>query len=177
MEIKQDFCIFVANVFDNEIWNNIKNINEYAKNEFNTGIKSEYKSKTNEDTNFNHDKLNQNLNKTTDKLQELGIPTQIKTGVNSEIVDNTKIVDQITEEFNNNINNKCQKKIFVTTNIHFQELLNQFDKTVNGQIDFPKFDNFYIKEIIIACNINATEKYVKDNCNKIVQQMFNNINK
>ena len=174
-KIEKNFCIFIANVFDDKIWQDIQGVRKYTQSEFNLEIKTQFKKKE-----INQEINNNGINTDSAKLNELGVPTNIKTGYsidNNNYDVNKNFIENITDEFNNKLKDRCQKKFFITEEHIFQNLLDEFDKTINNDIEFPKFDNFYVLEIIIACSLKTTEEYIKKNSDNIYQEIFKNLSK
>ena len=164
MEI--EFCIFVARVLDNDLFNEINSIHNQLHNKYNINIKQIV-----QETDINKEI-------TQKKLNDLGIPNSINTSTNNINDINHNTIEKLTSQFNDCIKNKCIKKLFIMTMDNYDTLLNKFNEISNTDIlEFPDVNGFKLLGIIHACSINATEEYMAKNSGIIGDSILETIEK
>ena len=160
-EDEKEFCIFVAKIISKEQLDEFSNFNQ----------------KLNENSIFIKQKMRENKpDEVNEKLNSLGIPKDINSGQLSS----SNNIDRIQEEFNSEIKKRCSSKFFILEMEEYNKIIDKFYSISNGgnsYLDFPVVNEFNILSITVAASINATDKYIRENCDLIYKQFSDNLKK
>ena len=158
MEIEKEFCIFVAKIITDE---QLLELNRFNKNLNDNSIFIKQEMRDNKETFVN--------------LNKYGIPNKIKTGINEQKINS---IEEIQEEFNKDIKEKCSSKFFIIEMKEYDKIIDKFYSIANNKssvLEFPIVNEFKILSIVVAASINATDAYIRENCDEIYKQFTKNL--
>ena len=81
----------------------------------------------------------------------------------------------IEDEFNSEIKKKCSSKFFILEMNDYNKIIDKFYTISNKEsnaFEFPVVNDFNILSITSAASINATDTFIRDNCDKIYNQFY-----
>lgn len=160
MDEKIEFCVFVAKVINNNMVDDITKFQNILKNNMNIDMKAYYKE-------------NNEINNNQKKLNDLGIPSIMKTSSDNQKKKDS-LINILTQNFNNEVDNNCESKLFIIKMDEYNKILDEFDDiSIKNIIKFPKLDDYNLLSIKFAQCILTTEKYLKENSDKIGYAIMN----
>ena len=160
--MEKEYCIFIAQIIDDSVLEDITLIRDKAKQLYHVELKPSLKM-----NNTN------NTNNTNNKLNQYGIPTNIKT---SSLNNDNNTIEILTKELNDAINENSQQQLFIVNMEEYDNLIDNFYQSHhNIELKLPKLEGINLLSIVQACSITATEEYMRKHCVDIAQKLKNNI--
>lgn len=159
--MEKEYCIFIAQIIDDSVLEDITLIRDKAKQLYNVELKPSLKMN--------------NTNNIDNKLNQYGIPTNIKT---SSLNNDNNTIEILTKELNDGINDNSQQQLFIVNMEEYDNLIDNFYQSHhNIELKLPKLEGMNLLSIVQACSITATEEYMRKHCVDIAQKLKNNIEK
>ena len=160
--MEKEYCIFIAQIIDDSVLEDITLIRDKAKQLYHVELKPSLKM-----NNTN------NTNNTNNKLNQYGIPTNIKT---SSLNNDNNTIEILTKQLNDAINENSQQQLFIVNMEEYDNLIDNFYQSHhNIELKLPKLEGINLLSIVQACSITATEEYMRKHCVDIAQKLKNNI--
>ena len=157
--MEKEYCIFIAQIIDDSVLEDITLIRDKAKQLYNVELKPSLKMN--------------NTNNIDNKLNQYGIPTNIKT---SSLNDDNNTIEILTQQLNDGINENSQQQLFIVNMEEYDKLIDNFYQSHhNIELKLPKLEGMNLLSIVQACSITATEEYMRKHCVDIAQKLKNNI--
>ena len=157
--MEKEYCIFIAQIIDDSVLEDITLIRDKAKQLYNVELKPSLKMN--------------NTNNIDNKLNQYGIPTNIKT---SSFNDDNNTIEILTKQLNDAINEKSKQQLFIVNMEEYDTLIDNFYQSHhNLQLKLPQLEGMNLLSIVQACSITATEEYMRKHCVDIAQKLKNNI--
>lgn len=154
--MENEYCIFIAQIIDDSVLEDITLIRDKAKQLYNVELKPSLK-----------------MNNTNNKLNQYGIPTNINT---SSLNNDNNTIEILTKELNDGINENSQQQLFIVNMEEYDNLIDNFYQSHhNIELKLPKLEGINLLSIVQACSITATEEYMRKHCVDIAQKLKNNI--
>ena len=158
--MEKEYCIFIAKVIDDSVLEDIICIRDTAKELYNVDLKPSLK-------------MNE-TNTLENKLNECGIPTNIKTSSANTTGNNT--IEVLTKQLNDEVSEKSQNQLFIVSMEEYDKLIDNFYQAHNNlDLKLPKMEDMNILSIVQTCSIKTTEEYMRKHCVDIAQTLKNNI--
>lgn len=163
--MEKEYCIFIAQIIDDSVLEDITLIRDKAKQLYNVELKPSLK--------MNNTNNIENKNNIDNKLNQYGIPTNIKT---SSLNNDNNTIEILTKELNDGINDNSQQQLFIVNMEEYDNLIDNFYQSHhNIELKLPKLEGMNLLSIVQACSITATEEYMRKHCVDIAQKLKNNI--
>ena len=172
--MEKEYCIFIAQIIDDSVLEDITLIRDKAKQLYHVELKPSLKMNNINNTN-NIDNINNidNTNNIDNKLNQCGIPTNIKS---SSLNNDNNTIEILTKELNDAINENSQQQLFIVNMEEYDKLIDNFYQSHhNIELKLPKLEGINLLSIVQACSITATEEYMRKHCVDIAQKLKNNI--
>ena len=159
--MEKQYCIFIAEIIDDDILENINTIRKQTKEMFNIDLKPSLKMNNNNKT------IQEN------KLNSYGIPQNIVTGNNiTNKNSNDNMLELLTKELNDDVKTHTKNQLFIVNMEEYDKLIDKFYNLNNNlEMELPQLEGFNILSIKNACTITTTENYMKKNCVNIAQML------
>lgn len=160
-ELQKDFCIFIAKIITKEQLDELKIFNNNLNN----------------NSIYVKQKIRENDFENNEKLKDYGIPKNINSGLSGKEVNQKKIIE---DEFNSEIQRKCSSKFFILEMNDYNKIIDKFYTISNKEsnaFEFPVVNEFNILSITTAASINATDTFIRENCDKIYNQFYERLKK
>ena len=117
--------------------------------------------KINNTNNTNNTNNKNNTNNIENKLNQYGIPTNIKT---RSLNDDNNTIEILTQQLNDGINENSQQQLFIVNMEEYDKLIDKFYQSYhNIELKLPKLEGMNLLSIVPACSITATEENIREN--------------